>query len=82
MNYPLEEAYRVCEQSNNKTAMAYILIKSGRNMEGVMLICDLFIANSREVFRDLAKNVENANTQMLIGKMDEQLTKILEACSN
>lgn len=36
--------------------MAYILIKSGRNLEGVMIITDLFLSNSREVFRDLAKN--------------------------
>lgn len=62
--------------------MAYILIKSGRNLEGVQLICDLFISNSREVFRDLAKNTETNTTQQLILKMDDQLNKVLETCSN
>jgi hypothetical protein len=47
IHYPLEEAYKVCEQFNNKTAMAYVLIKSGRNQEGVLLICDLFSLNCR-----------------------------------
>lgn len=62
--------------------MAYILIKSGRNLEGVVLISDLMIANLREVLKDLARNVENPNIEQEIKKMTEQLSKILETCTN
>lgn len=72
----------MCELSSNKTAMAYILIKSGRNLEGVLLICELFIAGCRELFRDLAKNAESPASQQQLAKLDEQLTKILETCTN
>jgi CRISPR/Cas system-associated protein Cas7 (RAMP superfamily) len=81
IGYPLEEAFKVCEQCNNKTAMAYTLIKSGRNLEGVMLIADLFIASSKEVFRDLAKGNETDTTKELLDKMSTHLGKILEVCT-
>ncbi len=77
MNYPLEEAFKVCEQCGNKTAMAYVLIKSGRNLEGVLLICDLFAANCREVLRNLARNVGGDGVVLQIGKMEEQLERVL-----
>lgn len=32
IDYPLEEAFKICEDKSNKTAKAYILIKSGRNV--------------------------------------------------
>lgn len=32
IDYPLEEAFKICEEKSNKTAKAYILIKSGRNV--------------------------------------------------
>jgi hypothetical protein len=43
MDYPLEEAFKICEQKANTTAKAYIMIKSGRNMEGLLLLCDTFL---------------------------------------
>lgn len=62
--------------------MAYILIKSGRNVEGVLLICELFITGCRELFRDLAKNAESQVSEQHMAKLDDQLTKILETCTN
>lgn len=49
-------------------------------MEGVLLICDLFSTNCREVLRSLAKNVESEGTATQMAKMEGQLEKILETC--
>jgi hypothetical protein len=43
VDYPLEEAFRMCEERNNRMGKACILIKSGRNMEGVIIISEIFL---------------------------------------
>ena len=47
IDYPLEEAFRMCEERNNRMGKACIPIKSGRNMEGVMIISEIFLESVR-----------------------------------
>lgn len=47
MPYPLEECYRVCERVGNRVAMAEILVRSGRNVEGVKMLTEVFITNMK-----------------------------------
>ena len=61
--------------------MAHILIKSGRNLEGVAMLTDIFLDKCDEVFNILAKKDSNgfeAQNSGLLGL----LGKLLSNCSN
>ena len=45
----------MCEEHNNRMGKACILIKSGRNMEGVIIISEIFLESVREYLSLLRK---------------------------
>jgi hypothetical protein len=78
IEYPLEEALKICEDKNNKTAKAYIMIKSGRNLEGLLELCDVFLTHCDVLFGNIARKrlVDNESVTAL----SQQLDKLLIAC--
>jgi hypothetical protein len=57
----------MCEESNNRMGKACILIKSGRNMEGVMIMSEIFLESVREYLPQLKKT----------GQVDEEKTRAI-----
>lgn len=78
VDYPLEEAFRMCEESSNRMGKACILIKSGRNMEGVIIISEIFLESVREylpVLRKTGEIDEERKTRIM-----SQLKAVLDTC--
>ena len=77
IDYPLEEAYKICEELNNKSAMAFVLVKSGRNIHGVLMMTDIFLATTVEGLGRMAKHSDES----MVPKMKLQLNQVLDTCS-
>lgn len=58
--------------------MAFILVKSGRNIDGVLMMTDIFLATTREGLGKIAKNEDDS----LVAKMRVQLNQVLQTCEN
>ena len=78
IDYPLEQAYKICQEMNNKSAMAFILVKSGRNIDGVLMMTDIFLATTTEGLGKMAKHDDDS----LVSKMRVQLGQVLQTCEN
>ena len=77
MDYPLDEAYKICEEAQFKPAMAYIAIKKGKFSEGLMILTDIFCELSEHVVKALAKKQSPDTTQLMV-----RLNQIIQVCSN
>lgn len=78
IEYPLEEAFRMCEESNNRMGKACILIKSGRNMEGVTIISEIFLESVREYLPLLRKT--GAEDEDRVSLIMKQLGAVVGTC--
>ena len=76
IDYPLEEAYKICEEINNKSAMAFLLVKSGRNVDGVLMMTDIFLATTAEGLGKMAKTGDDS----FVDKMKAQFRQVLRTC--
>ena len=57
--------------------MALVLVKSGRNIDGVLMMTDIFLATTTEGLGKMAKYSDDS----LVGKMKLQLSQVLQTCS-
>lgn len=68
----------MCEENNNRMGKACILIKSGRNMEGVMIMSEIFLEAVREYLPILKKSGQSDEERE--NKIMGQLQAVLGTC--
>lgn len=68
----------MCEEGNNRKGKAFILIKSGRNMEGVLIIAEIFLESIQEYLRGLFKKIEYGMEKK--ERIMSQLQVVLNTC--
>lgn len=80
MDYPLDEAYRICEEAAHKPAMAYLAFKKGMILEGALILADVFCEVSDETVRAIAKK-HNPDKTVLYERLRQMLSMCAEEYS-
>jgi len=68
MDYPLDEAYRICEEAGHKPAMAYLACKKGMAVEGAMILTDVFCEASDDIVKAIARK-QQPNRNVLYDRL-------------
>lgn len=77
MDYPLDEAYRICEEAGHKPAMAYLAVKKGKIREGLTILIDIFCELSDDVVKQLARRQSPDKTQLIL-----RLRQMIQVCAD